>query len=111
MRDQEDEVPDGRPFFAIGQRSGPDLTVRQVQAAPESPEELDDACEEIRRNSRDEDGTVKIAYVASVGEAEEAARREAMETAEQISQDLKRQRKRRTTAARRARRKVLYRRT
>ncbi|WP_329529299.1 hypothetical protein [Streptomyces sp. NBC_01462] len=101
-------MPDGSPFFVIGQRSGPDLTLRQVQAAPEKPEEPDDACEEIRRDSRDEDGSVEIAYAASVGEA---ARREAAETAEQISQDLKRQRERRTTAARRARRKVQYRRT
>ncbi|MER7982468.1 hypothetical protein [Streptomyces sp. NPDC095817] len=100
-------MPDGRPFFVIGQRSGSDLTVWQVQAAPESPEELAEACGEIRWDAHDAGGSVEIVYAANTQEAEATARREAAETAEQISQDLTRQR---AKAARHPRRRVLYRR-
>ncbi|WP_406834793.1 hypothetical protein ACICHK_00045 [Streptomyces sp. AHU1] len=104
MRDQEDEVPDGRPFFVIGQWSGPDLTVWQIQQAPDDPDELNDAYEEIRWAAYDADGSVEIVYAASATEAEAAARREAAETAERSRRDMARQRERRNGTSRRRRR-------
>lgn len=94
-------MPDGRPFFVIGQWSGPDLTVWQIQQAPDDPDELNDAYEEIRWAAYDADGGVEIVYAASATEAEATARREAAETAERISRDLTRQRERRGSASRR----------
>ncbi|MFD5722629.1 hypothetical protein [Streptomyces sp. NPDC127036] len=106
--EQEDEVPDERPFFVIGQRSGPDLTVWQIQQAPDYPDELDDAYEQHRGEAYDAGGGIEIIYAASAEEAEATARREAAETHERIRQDLKRQRERCATASRR-RRKVAHR--
>ncbi|MFE2537052.1 hypothetical protein [Streptomyces sp. NPDC059371] len=98
-------MPDGRPFFVIGQWSGPDLTVWQIQQAPDDPDELNEAYEEIRWDAHDADGSVEIVYTASATEAEATARREAAETAERIRQALTRQRERRNGTSRR-RRKV-----
>ncbi|MFJ4895625.1 hypothetical protein ACIP5U_37370 [Streptomyces sp. NPDC088788] len=90
-------MPDERPFFVIGQWSGPDLTVWQIQQAPDYPDELDDAY--------DAGGGIEIIYAASAEDAEATARREAAETHERIRQDLKRQRERRAPASRRRRRR------
>ncbi|MFE2302735.1 hypothetical protein ACFXAW_31625 [Streptomyces sp. NPDC059445] len=68
-------MPDGRPFFVIGQWSGPDLTIWQIQQAPDDPDELNDAYEEIRWDAWDADGSVEIVYAASATEAEATARR------------------------------------
>ncbi|MFI6340761.1 hypothetical protein [Streptomyces sp. NPDC050535] len=101
-------MPEERPFFVIGRWSGPDLTVWKIHEAPEDPEELNAACEEIRWDARDADGGVEIVYAASGEEAEATARREAAETAEQIRQDLKRQREQHSSTSRRPRRKVRH---
>ncbi|MFE4703047.1 hypothetical protein ACFRIC_38825 [Streptomyces sp. NPDC056738] len=97
-------MPDGRPFFVIGQWSGPDLTIWQIQQASDDP---DEAYEEIRWDAWDADGGVEIVYAASATEAEATARNEAAQTAERIRQDLTRQRARRNRTSRR-RRKVRH---
>ncbi|MCX4919826.1 hypothetical protein [Streptomyces sp. NBC_00687] len=57
-------MPDERPFFVVG--SGPDLTVWQIQQAPDDPDELDNAYEQHRC---DADGGIEIIYAASSEEA------------------------------------------
>ncbi|MEW1568467.1 hypothetical protein AB0454_36500 [Streptomyces sp. NPDC093509] len=100
-------MPDERPFFVIGQWSGPDLTVWQIQQAPDDPDELDDEYEQHRCDAYDADGGVEIVCAASAGEAEATARREAIETGKRTGQDLKRRRERRAAASRH-RRKVAH---
>ncbi|MFD5814668.1 hypothetical protein [Streptomyces sp. NPDC127038] len=102
-------MPDGRPFFVIGQWLGPDLTVWDVQAAPEDPGALNDTFEEIRWEAHDADGSVEVVYAASAEEAEATARREAAETDERIRRDLKQQRESRSPATSRRRRRVTHR--
>lgn len=102
-------MPDERPFFVIGQWSGPDVTVWQVRQAPDDPDDLDDAYEQHRCDAYDADGGIEIIYAASAEEAEATARREAVETAEGIGQDLKRKREQRAAASRHRRRKVAHR--
>jgi hypothetical protein len=102
-------MPDERPFFVIGQRSGPDLTVWEVQEAPNDPDELAAAHEELGADAEEAFGSVEVVYAASAEKAETVARRETAETAERISQDLNRQRERRSNASHRPRRKVHHR--
>ncbi|MFD9464271.1 hypothetical protein [Streptomyces sp. NPDC060027] len=102
-------MPDGRPFFVIGQWSSPDLTVWRVQEAPDDPAQRAAAHEELGMDAEEAFGGVEIVYAASAEDAEATARREAAETAERISRDLKRQREQGGNAARRPRRKVPHR--
>ncbi|MGW6214289.1 hypothetical protein [Streptomyces sp. NPDC055109] len=98
------KCPTSRAFFVIGQGSGPDLLVWQIQQAPDDPDELDDAYEQHRCDAYDAGGGIEVIYAASAEEAEATARREAVETDKRIGQDLKRQRERRAAASRRHRR-------
>ncbi|MET7889324.1 hypothetical protein ABZU45_40545 [Streptomyces avermitilis] len=99
-------MPGERPFFVIGQWSGPHLKVWDVREAPDDPEELAAAHEELGLDAEEAFGSVEIVHAASAKEAEATARREAAETAERISQDMTRQRERRSNATPRRRRTI-----
>ncbi|MET9122161.1 hypothetical protein [Streptomyces sp. NPDC004528] len=99
-------MPDERPFFVIGQWSGPDIEVWQILEAPDDPDERDDAHAEYSLDAEEVFGSVEVVYATSAGQAEAIARQDAVETAERTGRDLKRQREQRANAAPRRRRKI-----
>ncbi|MGW3820073.1 hypothetical protein [Streptomyces sp. NPDC005046] len=74
-------MPDERTFFVIGQWSGPDLKVWDIQKAPDDPEERAAAHEELGMGAEEAFEGVEIVYAAG---AEATTDREAAKTAEQI---------------------------
>lgn len=77
-----------RPFFVIGQWSGPDVQVWAVLEAPHDAAERSDALEECALDAEDAFGTVEVVFAVSAAEAETTARREAAETAERIVREM-----------------------
>ncbi|MDX2916244.1 hypothetical protein [Streptomyces griseiscabiei] len=71
-----------RPFFVVGQWSGPDIEVWAVLEAPGDADERSDAMEGHAMDAEDAFGTVELVFAVSAAEAEATARREAVETAE-----------------------------
>jgi hypothetical protein len=81
-------MPQERPFFVIGQWSGPDVEVWAVLEAPADAAERSDALDECALEAEDAFGSVEVVFAVSAAEAEAAARREAVETAERIGREV-----------------------
>ncbi|TLS45795.1 hypothetical protein FE633_13640 [Streptomyces montanus] len=81
-------MPQERPFFVIGQWSGPDVEVWAALEAPVDAAERSDALEECSLDAEDAFGSVEVVFAVSAAEAEAAARREAVETAKRIGRGM-----------------------
>lgn len=81
-------MPQERPFFVVGQWSGPDIQVWAVLAAPVEAAERSDALKKCALDAEDAFGSVGVVFAVSAAEAEAAARPEAAETAEQIGRAM-----------------------
>ena len=79
--DTPGQPPRERPFFVVGQWSGPNVQVWAVLEAPDDDIERADALEECTLDVDDVFGSVEVVFAFSAAEAEVTARREAVETA------------------------------
>ena len=79
-----------RPFFVVGQWSGPDVEVWAVLEAPGDADERSDALEECALDAKDAFGSGELVFAVSAAEAEATVRRKAVETVLRIGQRSRR---------------------